>query len=94
MIQHGTESAAYEAARRGIVPGATQASIEDSARFVLSSIGISEFDVTIDPPVITNTTERVSVEVTVPFRANTNIPAFFLADPRFRAVCELGRETL
>jgi Flp pilus assembly protein TadG len=94
MIRHGTESAAYEGARTGIVPGATQQSIENSTAFVLRSIGISDFTVTVTPAVITNTTETVTVEVAVPFRTNTNIPEFFVGDPTFRATCTLGRETL
>ena len=92
MILHSTESAAYEGARTGIIPGATQEKIRESIRVLLIAVGIKNFTVNIDPPVIDETTENVSVTVLVPFRENMFVPAFFIKDPTFRGRCQLSRE--
>lgn len=94
MLLHATESAAYEAARVGIIPGATNAKIENSVKGILHSVGVAKFNVRVTPNEITPATESVKVEVTVPFRANTSIPGFFVKDPRFHGQCELSREKL
>lgn len=94
MILHATESAAYEAARVGIVPGAQEQEIRNAAKFILSSVGIKDFSIKVSPKNIKPDTRKVKVEVTVPFRANVPIPKAFIDDPRFKGVCELNRETL
>lgn len=94
MLRHASESAAYEGARAGIVPGTTPEKIRTAATGVLRSLGVSNFTVSIVPEVITAETNNVRVEVDVPVRANTLIPAVFFADPTFHGQCELSRETL
>jgi len=94
MIRHAVESAAYEGAREGILPGASEEKIRDSVAFVLGSVGVRDFDVDVTPDTIEFDTERIRVDVAIPFRGNTSIPRFFVGDPTFRASCELGRETL
>jgi hypothetical protein len=94
MLLHATESSAYEGARVGIIPGATSEKIEASVGRVLRSVGINHFKVKVKPNKIKTDTKSVKVEVTVPFRANTSIPPFFVEDPRFLGQCELSRETL
>ncbi len=68
MLAHATESAAYEAARVGIVPGAQPEQIRNAAEFVLASVGISDFTIVVSPSVITNQTTKVRVDISVPFR--------------------------
>lgn len=92
MILHSTESAAYEGARTGIIPGATPEKVRESARVLLTAVGINNFTVNVDPQVIDETTEVVSVTVLVPFRENMSFPAFFMQDPTFRGNCQLSRE--
>lgn len=94
MMLHSTESAAYEGARVGIIPGATPESVRESVGRVLRSVGVTNFDVDISPAVITNTTEDIEVEVTVPFRENLAIPTFFIRNPVFQGTCTLKREVL
>ena len=93
MLVHASESAAYEGARVGIIPGATAAQIEAAAGRVLRSMGITTYSVNVTPNVISVDTQRVEVEIGVPFRDNTMIPPLFVDDPTFRASCELSRET-
>ena len=92
MILHSTESAAYEGARTGIIPGATSEKIETSVRQLLLAVGIKNFNVAVSPAIIDETTETVTVNVSVPVRENMSFPAFFLKDPTFRGRCELSRE--
>ena len=94
MLLHASESAAYEGARVGIVPGSTPEKIRTAAGSVLRSMGIGNFTVTVTPPVITTSTESVKVDIQVPFRANTAIPVQFFDNPTFRGSCELSREVL
>lgn len=94
MLLHATESAAYEAARVGIIPGAQKDKIESAAASILSTVGIRNFKVTVTPNVITNSTKKVKIEIAVPFRSNTIAPQFFVKDPTFRGQCELTREIL
>ncbi len=94
MMMHSTESAAYEGARVGIIPGATPESVRTAVAGVLRSVGVKTFDVQISPTVITNQTEDIEVEVSVPLRANLALPTFFIQDPTFRGTCTLKRETL
>lgn len=94
MIRHAIESAAYEGARVGILPGTTEERIFDSAAFILGSVGVSDFEITVTPEDFGPTTENVRVDIAVPFRGNTSIPAYVVGDPTFRASCELSREAL
>ncbi|MFK7767140.1 MAG: TadE/TadG family type IV pilus assembly protein [Mariniblastus sp.] len=94
MLLHATESAAYEGARIGIIPGATEQKIQDAASGVLRTVGINNFTITVTPSVITTETEAVSVNIEVPFRGNTSLPTFFITNPVFRGNCELSREIL
>ncbi len=93
MLMHATESAAYEAARIGIVPGAKTEKIEDAARFVLSSVGVNDFSITMTPSAISSNTPKVKIEIDVPFEKNTLIPQVFLKNPIFHGECTLTRES-
>jgi Flp pilus assembly protein TadG len=94
MLQHAAESAAYEGARAGIVPGASETRCRNSATLVLRSMGIRKFDVRVSPSNIGTATPAVEVEVRVPMKGNTTFATFFFKDPVFRGRCELVRETL
>lgn len=92
MILHATESAAYEGARVGIVPGATPEQVRAAAEGILRSVGISEFTIDVSPSVIKNDTPLIEVTVRVPFEKNTSIPASFINNATFKGVCILTRE--
>lgn len=93
MIRHAADAAAYEGARIAILPNATTDRIENAVDFVLSSVGVVDYTVTITPPTLDNSVEKVRVEVAIPFRTNTTVSAFFVNDPNFLGHCELSRET-
>ena len=93
MLLHATESAAYEGARIGIVPGADKDKIKKAVEFVLNSVGASEFKVIITPNKIDKGTEKVKVRVELSLRKNTTVSRFFVQDPLLVGECELNRET-
>ncbi len=94
MLQHAAESAAYEGARAGVIPGATPRRCENAAGFILRSLGVRGFTVTSTPANIAADTKTVNVHVDVPLRANSVFSPFFFNNPVFSGDCELVRETL
>jgi Flp pilus assembly protein TadG len=94
LMQHAAESAAYEAARVGIIPGAAADEVSAAADFVLNSVGVSVFNVEVTPDVITRDTEKVTVEINVPFESNFSVGAFLMNGTSFRGTCTLNRELL
>lgn len=64
------ENAAFEGARRGIVPGATAADCTEKARSLINGAGLNDVTVSIDPPAITASSDSVTVEVHVPITAS------------------------
>ena len=94
MMQHACESAAYEGARVGIVPGVTIERIENAVGFVMGSVGVSTYEVRVSPNKIKDDTEKVTVEVEADLRKNSIMSQLFIKDLRLRGVCELTREVL
>lgn len=74
MMRHTLDNAVYEAARKSIVPGATATEIESQAKDILSTLGIRNANVSVDPRVITDETEFVTVNVSLPLGESTFIP--------------------
>ena len=94
MIQHATEASAYEGARAGIVPGATEAEIRDQVAFVLNSVGVDDFTVDVEQNRPSGGFLRVRVTVNVPFTESTATGSLFGAGHSFTGQTELGQETL
>ena len=94
LMKHATESAAYEGARVGIIPGATEEEIRDATRFVLTSVGVNDFSVDVQNSVSADDVEQVTVEIEVSFEDNFKIGTFFVTDPVFLGTCTLNRESL
>lgn len=92
LLHHAAENAAYEAARVGVVPGATAQKCRDHAGAILRSIGIRTFNVQVQPANINKSTPTVSVLVEVPLRDNTVLSPVFFGNTSFRGVCEMQRE--
>ncbi len=93
-LLHAAENAAYEAARIGIVPGATADRCKAQAEFVLQAMGVSKFNVTVTPGKIDRRTESVTVEIDVPLKGNALIAPMFFGSVTFHGACEMLREVL
>lgn len=72
MMRHSLDNAVYEAARRSIVSGATASEITAKAKSIMATLGISKVNVTVEPSVITDSTEFVTVKVAVPLNSSTD----------------------
>ena len=70
VIRHTADNAAYEAARRVIVPGATAAEAIAQANSLLNIVGTRGATVDILPPTITPATDEVTVTIDVPMNQN------------------------
>lgn len=94
MVRHTVDNAVYEGARRGIIPGSTNAEVRSEAERVLGTIGIDTFNLEVLPANITDQTEEVTVRITVPLDENTYVPAkYFLGEELVRELT-LQREGL
>ena len=80
MIRNTAINAAYEGARKGIVPGATVADCEAAANDLLNFVEINGGTVTTSPSPIQPSTEAVTVTVTIPITAANSFitPEYFL----------------
>ncbi|QDU38971.1 TadE-like protein [Maioricimonas rarisocia] len=94
MVRHGMDSAVYEGARRGIVPGATEDDVKAKAEEVLGALSMTSVTVTVDPEEITEETTSVTVNVSVPIGSNSwVVPKYFDGVTMSRS-CTLKRESL
>lgn len=70
VIRHSADEAAYEGARTAMVPGATAAEAIAAANEILDIIGAKDANVEIDPPVIDEDTNEVTVTISIPLNSN------------------------
>jgi len=91
-------SRSKEGARVGILPGSTQAGVQQSVDQILSSVGAEGATVQVNPQVIVqdgDEVEVIEVVVSVPYARNAWIAPFIIQnDPTFSSTCVLRRETL
>ena len=92
MLRNSIDNAAYEGARRGVVPGATASDCVTSANRVLTAVGANNATVTVTPPTLTDSTQQVSVAISIPMSSNSWGPARFLGGATLRAVSTKSRE--
>jgi Flp pilus assembly protein TadG len=76
--RHAVDQAAYEAARRAILPGATTADAVDTATSILAATGIRNATIQVSPESITSSTETVTVTIRSNFADNTWMGPMFL----------------
>lgn len=92
MIRHSVELALYEGGRRGIVPGATAAAVQTSARNVLNRIAITGATIDVTPAVIQNSTREVTVRIRLPLDRGLFAPAFFFVGKSLDRTLVMQRE--
>ena len=94
VIRHSVDNAAYEAARAGIVPGASAATAENEARRIMGFVVARGVEVDVTPDIINIDTPQISVEVSVDADENGWITPYFFANSRTVGTCTLRREEL
>lgn len=93
ITQCAMENAAFEGARRGIVPGAKASTCKAAAEALMDGAGLNEFSVTVNPATITPLTESVRVSVSVPMTAENKFGlSAFLNDTTLVKTIELPRQ--
>ncbi|QEG00298.1 TadE-like protein [Stieleria maiorica] len=92
MLQHTADTAAYEAARSAMVPGATAAEAEQVAQLLLDNAGLTLADIHVTPVDITDETALITVEVSIPVNENSWIApsqfANFVVSSEVTLMCE------
>ncbi|TWU17715.1 TadE-like protein [Novipirellula galeiformis] len=80
MIRNTAINAAYEGARKGIVPGATSSECAQAATQLLNFVDISGGSAVVTPSTIQANTKAVTVTVTVPITSENSFiaPQYFL----------------
>jgi Flp pilus assembly protein TadG len=92
MVRHGVDSAVYEGARRGIVPGAQASDVRTATQRILDSVSVVGATIDVQPTVINADTETVTVSITVPFNSNGWVVPKFLSSATLERSCTLSRE--
>ncbi len=70
MLRSTMQTAAYEAARAGIVPGATKEKVVNRAEEILKLARASDYTIQVIPEFIDDSTSQLSVLVSVPMSTN------------------------
>ena len=92
MIRHSVENALYEGGRRGIIPGATPAQVQATARNVLLTIGITGATIDVSPAVIDNSTRDITVRIRLPLDRGLYAPANFFIGKSLDRTLVMQRE--
>src|SRR5262245_12996460 len=71
LMRHSIETAAYEGARRGIVPGATANDIRTEALTILNAVSCRNPNISVSPAVILPTTTEVTVTISISLNENS-----------------------
>jgi len=92
MIRHTVDNAAYEAARRGMVPNATAADCVATATSIMNTVGANGTAVDVQPSVIQDDTEQIQVTVSVACDENGFLAPKFFSGLRMEGTSTLTRE--
>ena len=92
FVRHSVQMVAYEAARVGIIPGATAQHVTNRAQALLDASGVAVASVEITPNVINNATQQVSVTVSCNFADNSWLPPTFLVGKTISTTVTLEHE--
>ncbi|TWT86060.1 TadE/TadG family type IV pilus assembly protein [Neorhodopirellula pilleata] len=92
VIRHTADNAAYEAARKAIVPGGTAADAIEEANRVMGIVGARSFTVNVTPTVITEATRDIEVTVSGQYADNGIVAARFFNGLGFESRSKLLTE--
>jgi Flp pilus assembly protein TadG len=92
ILQHAVNNAAYEAARHGMVPGATAAEVTTHAQQHLNAAGLVGATIQVTPTSLSEAAEQITVEVAVPMDQNSWIVPSFSGGQLIEGACTLRTE--
>jgi len=85
ILRHAVDNAAYEAARVGIVPGATTTEVNNAADWVLANSGVSPTQISVTPFPLNDDSESITVSVAVVWRKTAGFRLYTLVAGRWSA---------
>lgn len=94
MLRHTVDNAAYEAARTAIVPGGDAVTAEQVAVELLTAVGAQGVTVQVNPTVLTDETQEVTVTVVCPCDQNSFVGPKFFKGKNLTGTTTLRREQI
>lgn len=92
MLTQTVENAVFEAARRGVVPGATSGDCRAEAQRILGTLALRNASIRVTPEQITRDTDQVTVDIEVPYAGNAFVPIRFFHGTRVQRRLTMLRE--
>ena len=92
MMQHAVHNAAYEAARKGVIPGITAAEVQTHAETYLATVSAQGASISVNPAVITDATETIQISVDLPMDQNSWFSPLFSPGRVLQGECTLKAE--
>jgi Flp pilus assembly protein TadG len=92
MLRHTIAEAAYEGARRGIVPGATADEVRGAATGILSSASAMDYTIDVAPETIAPDTPQITVNIALPLARNSWVPSLFFRERTLLKSFTMDRE--
>ena len=92
MLRNSAQNAAYEGARKAIVPGATATDAKDAAKKVLGAISVKNYTISVNPSTITSATNTVTVTITIPLKDNSWIASSAKTTKNLVRSCKMSVE--
>lgn len=92
MIRHTVDNAVYEAARSGIIPGATSSEVKNRATNVLKTLGLRNAKINVSPNRLGPGVREVTVEIEVPFNQNSFGTTLFMKNKKVVRSLTMQRE--
>lgn len=91
-VRNTADNAAYEGARRAILPGATKRKVDAEAGQILTAGSIKKPKITMSPSVVNASTPRVTVTVEIDMDENSWVAPVYSKGLKIRRSCTLSRE--
>lgn len=92
LIYHAANNAAFEGARRGVVPGVQRTDIEQRAHQIMARALVRNVSVNVTPQTITELTPEITVTVSVPMADNQWFNSLFFRDRMISQSSTIRRE--
>lgn len=92
QLQHTARLAAFEGARAGITLNGSATDVKNAVNHVMTGVGVSTFTTTVTPATLGYTSPTVSVNVSVPAKANAWFSWFVPNSTTISATITLTRE--
>lgn len=91
-IRSTAHNAAYEGARKLVIPGAVASEGIAEVKRIMAVVGVSTLTVTVTPTVITEDTKSVTVDIRIPYDSNAVFVPYFTSGLTIQAAITLKTE--